>query len=91
MYAQILIVTAALNLGPYAQAGGSSSDCNSIRDSDARSMCIAQVTRDPLRCSNINDSNMRAYCKATVTGDSMSCNSISNADQRAYCKARTGH
>jgi len=65
----VVLILATLVATPlfYAtEAVGSPADCESIKDSDARSYCRAVTTGKAFHCESIRNNDLRNRCRALV-------------------------
>ena len=69
-------------------AGANPTYCYSMKDADARNLCLAQNRSQKSYCYSIRESDARNYCLATVGGGKSYCYSIRNSDERNFCLSK---
>ena len=66
LMAWLVFALAVFLLGPIAAFASDAGTCYTIRDSDARTYCLARAHNQPAQCYSIQRADMRAQCLAEV-------------------------
>ena len=88
MLHRLLVIRACVAVVSLGSGSAWASDCESIRDSDARNHCRAVSKGEKSACESIRDSDKRNFCRAVAGGGRSACESIKDSDLRNRCRAQ---